>query len=140
MSEIKEVKKFVIDREIWSRGKPNSALLIGKRTAELLADKSVYDGEGCKCCLGIYLTVCGVSDEVLSDVGEPIELSEVAQQEALEGGAGSWLFAEEDRNSSSITVAELIEINDDEEISETSRERSITALFLSQGIEVEFKN
>lgn len=54
-----KLTEFTINREEWVRGGEDAALLLS---------------DGRMCCLGIAAKACGLSDDVLLDVGEPVEI------------------------------------------------------------------
>lgn len=125
------VTKFVIDRNVWLRGGPprDSALLRAS--------------DGKRCCLGIYLSACGVDDGDMRDVGDPDGLAGIVRDQLPR-----WMGAEDEALDvwvQAMGVEQLIEINDcevseAEMVTEADREARLVELFAVYGIEVEFIN
>lgn len=105
-------RALVIDRAKWMRGE----------TGTLLAD------DGRQCCIGIYLSACGVRDKALKGNATPMELRHDVPSEA------AWLLD----GSVDSTVTELLVSDNDRRCAESTREESIASLFAAQGIDVSF--
>lgn len=109
------VSSFVINRAVWLRGEGGEKSVLFRPE-----DKKM-------CCLGIYLSECGVDTHRMRDVGEPGLLSDEM--------VPSWT-----RTAAKGTpVCELIQVNDDEQISDAVREQAITEKFARQGVTVTFE-
>lgn len=84
---------------------------------------------GLQCCLGQYLSQCGVTKAEMLHMGMPSGLLEVPQEAA-------WLITTNKHNTP--LAADLQRINDDEQLTVRKRERLIANLFAKAGITVEF--
>lgn len=115
--KVKAVKSFVISRKKWDRPGNN-----GGDTSGLL----LRSGTGTQCCLGIYLSACGVPPRALRNIDMPRYLS-AEWQRRLPG----WLIA-------AGTAVGLASANDCAGIPETLREHRVTEGFKAQGITVTF--
>jgi len=107
---------FAVRRPTWLRGE-------GGIDSRLLR---VSDGR--QCCLGQYLTACGVPHDALAEVSSP---GEVAGPDVP-----AWLLNPDGRDS--VLAEVLMEVNDDHELSEVARESTLTARFAQAGITVRF--
>lgn len=67
------MKQLVIDRTVWARGK---AIRPPLELVNVTNDLLVPGSERKQCCLGIYLTACGVPDESLRGIGLPSEVKQ----------------------------------------------------------------
>lgn len=110
--------KLVIDRNKWLRGEgPSQSRLIRSNDNQM-------------CCLGFLGKACGISEQELFDEYTP----ETA------GDENKWpngIFNEDAVENSDIT-AELMEINDDENLTDENRESNLIERFATINIEVEF--
>lgn len=106
-------KSFVIDRTKWLHGNDDGLLL---------------SEEGKMCCLGFYTKSCGVKNEHILNVGVPSKLNDNDLMKLP-----SWL-----RKFGSKNVAELVSFNDDSEMPEKEREKSISKIFKKLHINVRF--
>lgn len=104
------VTKFTIDRTVWWRGGVTALLDMGVGTRR-------------QCCLGIYMTACGVPDHDIANCGLPLSTRH----------ADGWLGVSE-------IVKPFVDANDVRGLPDHDRERLITAAFAQQGITVEFIN
>jgi hypothetical protein len=112
------VKKLVIDRAKWLRGKDDSYLL--------------RPTDGKMCCLGFYAESCGFSLDDLSGKTYPSALVTDSQiPEAMR-----WLVTDEYEDTT--TCMSLARINDDAGLNEPIREKRVAEEFAINGIEVEF--
>lgn len=108
------MKKLEIDRKIWLRGEgPTHSSLLRSR------DKR-------QCCIGIYLSACGVPPCQLLDRGEPYPGS--LPDEA------DWLGMRDEN------ALPLFRLNDDEKFDDVYREEKIRDEFIKHGVEVTFVN
>lgn len=123
--------KLTIDRSRWLRGDPQTSALL--------------DAAGRQCCLGFFMSACGVDDADIEDWGLPCE-TPVAEERRLPEQA-KWLvneYTEDDEPQpllhvvDSTTVSKLIEANDASLRSEADREAQIADLFAVHGVNVEF--
>lgn len=93
-----EIKEFVIPRDKWYRGFPHGSRLL-------------RPDDGKQCCVGLYLSACGVPDSLLTD-------------RAVGASMGpKWLHW----NTS------LYNVNDDMSLTEEWRESEVARLFKDQG-------
>jgi len=109
------VGEFTIDRKEWLRGE-------GVYQSYLLRAR-----DGKRCCVGIYLKACGMSDEELSGVTGANEkpVCDLLPQEA------GWLLNWE-------LLGHLYVDNDERSTSESEREERIAEGFARNGIKVNF--
>lgn len=126
--------KLVIDRERWIRGDSARAAL---RRAD----------DGMMCCLGFFLTACGVPEAAVTDLSEPPEAFERPDQipPAALFLVSSEEVVDEDyvdptyfdmRNSADANS--LMRANDDRTLDEQARESRIVDLFAGNGVDVTF--
>lgn len=112
------MKELIINRKIWGRG-------CGENQGKLLT----HDRKA-QCCLGIYLSACGLTNKELRSKATPFE---------VKGGSvpaeAEWLFW---GHMASELAGELMETNDRTDISETERELRVKNGFKTVGIEVKF--
>lgn len=124
------MQKLTIDRTKWLRGKPKEAVLY-------------RPADGQMCCVGIYLSACGLTPNQLGHCGIVSEL-DVNSKPLLDilPKAAWWLVKETapEQYRDSRTADELYGENDAAEVSEEHRESKIAELFADVGIEVEFIN
>jgi|SRR3984957_16017850 len=114
---MKEVKSFTIDRNKWLRGE-------GTSKSSLLRSS-----DGKMCCLGIYLSACGVAKDILKNLATPASIVE-------KNTLPSWL---KNHYLNSSIVIDLMNANDKIQFAETDRELSIKAGFKQAGIKIRFK-
>ncbi len=122
--------KLVIKRSEWARGSVKDT----ERVANLLYAKQ----DGTRCCLGFLGNACGYTDQELQGYGLP---SDVVNDAGLYNKWGRFLLHgcdENNRRTDSLIVDDLIEINDDTNITESEREADIAEIFAKHGVEVEF--
>jgi hypothetical protein len=104
------VSKFVIDRAKWYRGCPVGSLLLRQ--------------DGRQCCVGLYLTSCGLPDADLL-------------QRAVAGDVG--VLAPKWLQDAEFDGCLLYSVNDNSELTEPEREAEVARLFRELGnVEVEF--
>lgn len=121
------MKKLVIDREKWYRGKGfmGSALRV--------EDTETY------CCLGFLGKSCGLLDQHITGIGSPGGLQSKYREEFPPE-----LFTEGEDPSSlvgnSAWTSRAIALNDDEHLAEPDREAALTYHFHQIGYELEFIN
>ena len=113
-----DVKKFTVERDRWFRGDRNGSRL-------------VRASDGTMCCLGFLGLALGNPRDHLVDRPAPGDT-------AFSGCSWpSWMLTSGGGNS--MVAGELMSINDDRTITDETRERSLTELFLRNGVEVEFR-
>ena len=116
------MRKFEIDRSRWLRGGYPSFLLRRK-------DRKM-------CCIGLYLEACGVEEERLVDIADPMGVMGLLPVEA------HWLRQGEQEDKTpldSYAASALMWVNDQmNTITEAEREEAIRARFSSHGVEVTF--
>lgn len=117
-------KVFTISRLKWLRGKYSPDL---SRTA-------LCASSGERCCIGHCLTAHGIPDDLLRGKGEPCESGSAVRnvpwlvehrESVFEDDMIDW--------ANSIAAGELMQINDDWEITDSEREEKITAVFRAHG-------
>jgi hypothetical protein len=109
--------KLVIDRSVWWRGTPSQLL-------------RVHNGQRQQCCIGIYLTACGLSDESIAHTGTPDGITET--------GIPDWLMR---GKSNSDDALELIHVNDMRGLNpseEWHREAKVADIFARHDVQTEF--
>lgn len=112
--------KLTIDRTKWLRGE-------GSERSYLLRTE-----DGKYCCLGFFSIACGLTDEQISNIHSPIDLTDQVNDpnfEKLLEKPGNSYFA-----------YKLMDLNDLQTITEQGRELELTSMFAEEGIEVEFIN
>ena len=119
----KRVTGFVIDRRIWMRG------YRAGQSNELL---NLYGGRRQQCCVGIYLSRCGVPDDVLRERQAASDLVH-----KLVPRQARWLVYDGDRDNPPL-AQELYNANDDP-MDEEHREKLVRSLFAKAGITVRFR-
>lgn len=115
--KIKFVKTFTIKRKRWLRGRGSGCLL------DTVSHK--------QCCLGIYLTACGLPDAALNEALMPNEIKELSYKRNMP----KWLSPNEEAEESS-PVGTLAAINDKPSL--RYREDKIREGFAAQGVRVRF--
>jgi len=124
------MKKLTIQRSKWLRGEgPGQSYLI-RRTDQKM------------CCLGFFGLACGLNPERMTDVGSPIGIplmlketySKVWSSKVPEA---KFLFSAGGGGHSE-SANDLMNVNDNNNLTESDREREITAIFAKNGIEVVF--
>ena len=117
------MRKFVIDRKTWLRGQ------LKCRPSKLL------DEHGNQCCVGKYLSACGMADGYLMNVGSASSASNYKDlpDEAV------WLLGGyySDGYSDSMAAGELYGENDKYE-RQWASEKKIAAAFAKHDVEVKF--
>lgn len=115
--------KFRVLRNLWLRGEGPADSFLKRKS------------DGKQCCLGFFAEACGVKTEALTGYQAPCGL-----WEADRNLMPAWLFPEQSvrRSLGSNAGAKLMDLNDDQIISDTYREEQLTARFAEQGVEVEF--
>lgn len=118
---------LIIDRNVWLRGDPCSSALL-----------TVIGGCRRQCCVGIYLTALGLSDDALRYHG-------TATSVVPAGTVAGWLVHTVIRGHCEGTVGsddayQLYSENDRVELAEVVREQRIASVFAKHGVEVEFIN
>ncbi len=117
------VKEFTISRKTWLRGE-------GSGNSYLLRD------DWKQCCVGVFLSACGYSDERLRGQSAAREISEYLLSEL------EWLkhHAHKEGSPDRRFMYDLYNTNDLREVigGEAEREAKITALFAEKGITVTF--
>lgn len=121
---------LVIDRVKWYRGK-------GGHGSALLRAK-----DHLMCCLGFCLLQRGFSSDELLEVGTPGEMPCVnrAHPDAFPKVAGLVDEYDEGGTYETETCEALVDVNDDPNIDDATREKRITKLFAEIGITVQFIN
>lgn len=122
------MKNLIINRKIWGRG-------CGENKGKLLT----HDRKA-QCCLGIYLSACGLTKKELRSLACPMDIKEKIPEEAqwlLEKvpEEAQWLL---DGCRDSKIASDLMETNDRTDFSESEREKRIKDLFKAVGINVKF--
>lgn len=127
--------ELIINRKTWLRGEGNEA-------SRLLR---AIDGK--MCCLGFYGLACGLQSEDIKGREAPdgaskedciADVREVAHPLVSKWQSKApWLYSSSGFGLSHACL-ELMKINDDEGIDASERERDITAIFASAGIDVKF--
>lgn len=113
--------KLIIDRATWLRG-------------EGYEDSKLYrPSDGKMCCLGFYSLACGLQQ---NDITE-LECPGSATDPKINKKWPKWLTKLE--NSQTKECIDLMEHNDNENISDKERENKIKTIFARHGVKVEFK-
>ncbi len=127
-----ELTSFIVKRSNWSRGQSLSCLL-------------KYSGK--MCCLGFAAKACGYADEHLIERGSPQDvIYNNSNYIALNKNLFPESFMQYDRYkpykiSNSSTIFEIMNINDNQNISDDDREIKLKELFLTKlNIEIIFED
>lgn len=138
-----DVESFVVDRSKWYRGK-------GPEHSALLNSK------GEMCCLGFYARAAGLPASIIRNIASPagaVELCAVGatlgkKRAIVRSSKVLWetkLTTSSIRNTSNTAVisntdatAKLMNVNDFQGITDTSREEQLTAIFKGIGINIKF--
>lgn len=118
-----ERRMLVVPRDRWARG----------------GDSSLMMDDGSQCCLGHYLSACGIAGERLQGIGTPEELTFVRQL-SLPAEA-SWLLRRDaavDESRDGDDAVLLMVCNDDRKIDDNAREVRVQQLFANHGVGVTF--
>lgn len=119
------ITEFTIDRKVWLRGEPGCSYLLRE-----------IDGK--RCCIGIFLSACGVPDELLEGQGSPGGL--MRSHPDLVATVPDWLF--ETRYDydygNSPRAQSLMGVNDDNSTPDWNKELFITEMFAEHGVKVVF--
>jgi hypothetical protein len=139
------MKELIIDRAIWARGDVFAKEQVAAGAP--CAGNWLLDVAGKMCCIGIYLKSCGLPEERLKKVGEPVD---VLNQATIDGAEvelpkeALWLLEtthgseDEPSHTNSDTASALMAENDSDEVSEEDREKVIASIFAKVDIEVKF--
>lgn len=124
--------KLVIDRSKWARAYINGPSLLKQRERAKGGNAGAH--QGAQCCVGIFLSACGVPDDALEGVGVAENVHHPLPKEAR------WLTTTHGvgYGKRSDVAQALYTANDDAKISEETRELIIKETFKKQGVEVEF--
>lgn len=112
-----DAKKFTVERSSWFRGK-------GSLKSKLM------NRSGNKCCLGFYALECGLNEENIKGAPGPADV-------AIEGAKWSSFLLSFRRNTSPVCMR-LMQINDDEFITDEKREKELKKVFENCGVAVRF--
>lgn len=132
---ITDVKKFVVDRETWYRGKGSYHSCLLNKSNKM-------------CCLGFYALACGLDKNVIRDITSPmaaVNLSngkyseDIHGQEVKRKSSKIWKTKLVPKKDNSAICRKLMIINDNKLITDEKREVKITRLFEKIGIQVKFK-
>lgn len=123
------MRKLIIDRKTWLRGETS-----GKSFLLRISDHKM-------CCMGSYLLTCGLPTSKIRDIGTPLGTSGVEGDPLTLPMEAHWLIEQSPRGRENSEISRrLMVINDDTNITDSTREMRITALFKEQDVEVEFIN
>jgi hypothetical protein len=118
------MKRFTIDRSKWACGDVKAKF--GEDAYTALLDPA----SGAMCCLGFYAASCGFAKKDLLDISFPSHILGFDKKPSLK-----WLTDVSGALSNQSCIAQL---NDDETLSQNTREARIRAEFAKHNIEVEF--
>jgi len=113
-------KSFVINRKKWYRGHEDESRLL-------------RPSDGKMCCLGFFeKAICGLKIKDILDIGDPLELESESQPE--------WFFRNTKYKTEtfSLDLYTLIQVNDNENLTESVREELIKNIFKKHNIKVKF--
>lgn len=118
--EYKDVKTFTVKRSEWLRGfNINSCLL---------------NEDGKMCCLGFYARACGLRKQDILDMSDPEQCTSVKNKKW-----NTFLIDDDDGSDDNSQYCwELMEANDDKNLSDKKREKKLTSTFKKAGVKVEF--
>ena len=119
-------KTYEIDRSRWING------AVAARMRNPLTQ--LYDSNhGRYCCLGLILEQCGYRKSELDGVGTPEKVDDQSMVPAWmtkKNLYGDWLDTD--------AVREMVNVNDTQNLTEAERERRLTELAQSAGVELRF--
>ena len=128
MNQTTRPKKFIIDRSKWRCGGNT-----GNPGARGQGSTLLLNSEGYMCCLGQVCTQLGVPDQNLLDLMTPIHIEDdfisLPQAVGLTDGG-------EDENSD--FADEVMKVNDDGSLDDSTREQQLIDMFAEQGYTLEF--
>ena len=131
------VAKFTVKRDTWARGAvPRDEE--GRPERDM---NSLLSNDGTQCCLGFLGTACGYSNMELIHEGLPHEMCEQIEKDCKwPSSLVKWFPEVGDAGGPSSTRLQesIVAVNDDEKISEVTRECRLHELFAQAGIQVEF--
>ena len=114
------MRTVVIERKKWLRGTPNQRM------------NFLLDTHGNQCCIGVYLSACGVPDTDLLNVGAANRLKAVkGESQWLVERRGTFCVPSDDAD-------DLYNENDHNQHFQRASEKKITALFAKHDVEVKF--
>lgn len=124
------IETLVIDRTKWYRGHGSSGSALVRSADHLM------------CCLGFCALQRGFTKDELLEIGTPGEIVSVGrwQEDALWRVRGLVDTYDEGGIYETDVCDRLVDVNDDEDLSEPTRERRITELFAEIGVAVTFVN
>lgn len=116
---MKDIKEFTIKRSEWLRGEMDESYLLRA------SDRK-------RCCIGFYLSACGIDDIDLLAKRSPHDLSSIMGKH--------WLLHKHTNGEihDSDKCSNLIISNDAETFTQKQREQQIVEIFAEQGIEASF--
>lgn len=126
-----EVKEFTIDRKVWLRANEEDRRGYGSYLLREIDQK--------RCCLGIYLSACGVPDKFLEGVGSPGLLHR--QVPEVRDLIPRWLICDDpalSEGGNSMSCSSMMEANDDDTTGDIEKESFLTERFAEQGVRVVF--
>lgn len=108
------VKSFRINRAKWARGGEGG-------------QSALLNEDGNKCCLGFYALACGAKPNQIAGHGCP--------EDAWPVKAGRWLLED---GKDSPDCYELVNVNDNVNLTDANREEEIKRIFKKHRVEVKF--
>lgn len=126
--------KFTIDRSTWLRGKMGGYLLVNREAKKDISSDIKSDIKlGSMCCLGHYALACGLQKRKISGKQDPQDI--VCKNEQFL----KLLKFESDMMVDTDNTDMLIYTNDDPDITDKVREKTLKELFKNIDVIVDFK-
>jgi hypothetical protein len=127
--------KLTIQRSKWYRGQDST-------------ESRLLRPDGRMCCLGFYAKALGATDDQIESLHTPamcLSNPNILPNPFTWGNGGEWLLflppnaPKTIRNhQNSKTCSALMNLNDDREINDETREKEVKEIFAKNGVEVEF--
>jgi hypothetical protein len=114
--------KFTVDRAKWLRG--GGGVLL--------------DNKGCMCCLGFVSEQCGVPRDALMLHATPCRTSAKFDLQGFLTELRERSWADEPFWGNTRLAGDAMEVNDNENLTDSERERELVAIFGGHGYELEF--
>ena len=114
--------RFEVKRSEWYRG-------FGGSNSHLFLPENDRDDDKCRCCLWFFANACGLSDKDIENIATPDEVPE----DLIIPEINEWdtLFVDDKDQK-------MMNVNDDETLSDKDREEQLIVLFDKAGHEIVF--
>jgi hypothetical protein len=132
-----QITRFTIDRAKWRTGRYGNAVVTNSPTGV----SQLLNPQGFQCCLGFYLSACGLAPKELKQQAGPSEVARDFKDAVAK--MPLWLLREEDepekrRPADSDASNKLMSLNDDVDLIDSERETKVAEEFSEHRVKVEF--